>query len=304
MSGRLGAADDRIKNSTLAVRALKAAYEKIRTVKGPGAPELASRGTLHLMGSDPVDRRVDDLRAITGQYFSIDAQPYLDDEAALFDTLATSHFALMPSWHEGFGLTGWEAICAGIPLVCTRHSGLYQFLERSVWAEHPDVPRESIFSVDLVGRTSAGEVRPEDIESIAQAILGVQLAGQRARNAAFELSKHIQSRYGWADCARTLVDALKWPLPSSDNWRDRQAVAARREDFVEPDSIADDQLIKTCLEIVSQRRTFLEWQTVCSALNLLSSRGKVWKVQPVSRPAWIWLRSLRILRQLQGEAGP
>lgn len=37
----------------------------------------------------------------------------------------------MLSIHEGFGLAGWEAIAAGIPLVVSKNSGLYEFLDDS-----------------------------------------------------------------------------------------------------------------------------------------------------------------------------
>lgn len=277
MSGRLGAEDDRIKNVTLVIQALSKAYEKIQTVSGAGAPALASRGTLRLLGANPEDPVLDALRAKTGQYFTIEAQAYRDDEEFVLEALRKSHFAMMPSWHEGFGLTGWEAICAGVPLVCSKHSGLYQFLERSVWAKHPNVPRESIFPIALVGRSQNGEIRTEDIESAAEAVLTCHRSGARAWTAAGVLAKHLQDHYSWKGCARTFVDALEWLLPSSDNWRDRQAVAARREPFVEPDDITEDELIKASLTIVGEGRAFDEWQTVCTALNLLSSRGKVWR---------------------------
>lgn len=277
MSGRLGAEDDRIKNATLGVLALSKAYEKIRIVNGAGVPALASRGTLRLLGANPDDPALDDLRAKTGQYFTIEAQPYRDDEKFVLEGLRKSHFAMMPSWHEGFGLTGWEAICAGVPLVCSKHSGLYQFLERSVWAKHPEVPRGSVFPIALVGRSSSGDIRPEDVESTAEAILACQRDEARAWSEAGVLAKHLRDHFTWKGCAHKFVDALKWLLPSSDNWLDRQEVAARRETFVEPDDITEDELIKASLMIVREGRAFAEWQTVCSALNLLSSRGKVWR---------------------------
>lgn len=277
MSGRLGAEDDRIKNATLAVRALGKAYENIMAVDGPGAPALASRGNLRLLGAEPNDPAVDALRAEVGQYFTIEAQGYRDDEGFVLEALRNSHFAMMPSWHEGFGLTGWEAICAGVPIVCSRHSGLYQFLERSVWAKYPQVPRESVFPIELVGRSHSGEIRSEDLENTAKAVIACQRAGERAWIAAGTLSNHLQSHYSWEGCARTLVNAFSLPMPSSDKWRDRQAAAARRESFLEPDDIADDELIKASLSIVAEGSAFIEWQTVCTALNLLSSRGKVWR---------------------------
>lgn len=277
MSGRLGAADDRIKNATLAIEGLRAAYDARLQVSGPASARMGPRGTLRLFGSEDNDAAVERLRSRTGQFFDIVSHPYSEEEEAIFVALSDSHFAMMPSWHEGFGLTGWEAVCAGVPLICSRHSGLYQFLERSVWAQHPAVPKDSVFSVELVGRSPDGECRPEDIQSIATAILEFQRNAARAKAAALNLSEHLREHYTWAGCARTLIDALSWPLSSSMDWRDRQRVAARREPFVQPERIADDDLIKDALTIVREGRAFSEWQRICTALNLLSSRGKVWR---------------------------
>jgi len=277
MSGRLGAADDRIKNATLAIEGLRGAYDARLQVAGPASTGLGPRGTLRLFGSETNDPAVERLRSRTGQFFDIVPQPYSEEEAEIFAALSDSHFAMMPSWHEGFGLAGWEAVCAGVPLICSRHSGLYQFLEMSVWAQHPAVPKESVFSVELVGRSPEGECRSEDILSTTKAILEFQRNAARAKAAALNLSEHLREHYTWARCARTLVNALSWPLPSSMDWRDRQQVAARREPFVQPERIADDELIKGALTIVREGRAFTEWQHICTALNLLSSRGKVWR---------------------------
>lgn len=35
----------------------------------------------------------------------------------------------MPSWHEGFGLVAWEAVAAGVPLIVSKESGVYEFLD-------------------------------------------------------------------------------------------------------------------------------------------------------------------------------
>jgi hypothetical protein len=35
----------------------------------------------------------------------------------------------MLSWHEGFGLVGWEAIAAEVPLVVSKRTGLYKLLD-------------------------------------------------------------------------------------------------------------------------------------------------------------------------------
>lgn len=54
--------------------------------------------------------------------------PFIHDRKALYDSLSEKHVCLMLSRHEGFGLTGWEAIAAGVPLIISTNSGLFRFL--------------------------------------------------------------------------------------------------------------------------------------------------------------------------------
>ena len=61
----------------------------------------------------------------------VNATVYTDDRQKLFDALADNEVALMLSWHEGFGLVGWEAIAAGVPLVVSKRTGLYKLLSSS-----------------------------------------------------------------------------------------------------------------------------------------------------------------------------
>jgi len=55
--------------------------------------------------------------------------PYTTESPTLNYLLSETTIAFMLSRHEGFGLTGWEAIGAGIPLITTTNSGLYKFLK-------------------------------------------------------------------------------------------------------------------------------------------------------------------------------
>lgn len=63
-----------------------------------------------------------------GEYVNVIPVPYTEDREKLFDILEKSSVALMLSWHEGFGLVGWEAIDREIPLIVSKSSGVYQLL--------------------------------------------------------------------------------------------------------------------------------------------------------------------------------
>ena len=60
------------------------------------------------------------------------AQPFTAQREPLFDQLGRANLALMLSWHEGFGLTGWEAIAAQVPLIVSRQSGLYRLVQERI----------------------------------------------------------------------------------------------------------------------------------------------------------------------------
>src|SRR5918999_5248329 len=60
---------------------------------------------------------------------NLHALPYIQDRQQLYSELSKASVALMPSWHEGFGLVAWEAIAAGVPVIVSKHSGVYRLLD-------------------------------------------------------------------------------------------------------------------------------------------------------------------------------
>lgn len=60
---------------------------------------------------------------------NIQSLPYKERELVL-EELRVSSASMMLSLHEGFGLAGWEAISAEVPLIISTNTGLYKFLLR------------------------------------------------------------------------------------------------------------------------------------------------------------------------------
>jgi len=60
---------------------------------------------------------------------ALNPSPYYEDTHKIYSRLRARSVSVMPSLHEGFGLTGWESIAAEVPLVVTQNSGLYEFLK-------------------------------------------------------------------------------------------------------------------------------------------------------------------------------
>ncbi|SMQ81262.1 Glycosyltransferase involved in cell wall bisynthesis [Bacillus sp. OV166] len=60
---------------------------------------------------------------------NIQPLPYLE-RTEVFEELRVSSASMMLSLHEGFGLAGWEAISAEVPLILSTNTGLYELLKR------------------------------------------------------------------------------------------------------------------------------------------------------------------------------
>ena len=126
---------DRIKQGGLAVAGFACA---VRSAHQPGMSRiLRDNPQMRVIGiSEEKGTEEAALRKFAndeaGRELNLMAQPFDEDRAALFDQLGRANIALMLSWHEGFGLTGWEAIAAEVPLIVSRQSGLYRLVDEAL----------------------------------------------------------------------------------------------------------------------------------------------------------------------------
>lgn len=131
-SGRLSNEDNHIKQSEL----LKNAF--IEYSKDKRGDHI-----LYLLGLD--DSEINNLCKINlKDGNNIITKKFTNDREGVFDTIAEQSLFVMPSRHEGFGLTGLEAITMGIPLIISTNSGLYEQL-----SSHPDI-NDYYISLEIV----------------------------------------------------------------------------------------------------------------------------------------------------------
>lgn len=187
-AGRLGPEDDRIKQGRLAIRAFVEAVEDQKTTniltKLSGTPRIC------LMGVE--NEQESELRPTLEEWakrqLQVELIPFTADRQKYFHELASSSFAMMLSWHEGFGLVGWEAIAARVPLILGKNSGLWQFLEGKTGAAYIG---QSIFPVDIRGHLSDNDNnenhRPEDVEAVKDAIEKLAASGDNAKKSRDQL---------------------------------------------------------------------------------------------------------------------
>ncbi len=132
--GRLDPINDRIKQGRLVVAGFAEMCR--RADEQAGMPTQLKRRPprLDVVGiSDPGGDEEIELSKFAedraGFRFTFNFLPYDTDRQAVLKELAGSSAALMLSWHEGFGLTGWEAIGANVPLIVSRNSGVYMLID-------------------------------------------------------------------------------------------------------------------------------------------------------------------------------
>ena len=137
---------------------------------------------------------------------ALQALPFTQDRTELFDELRAASVCLMPSWHEGFGLVAWEAIAAGVPLVVSKKSGVYQFLKA--------LRKENlVHGIDVKGQTASPFFADADKEELGNVLINIAKNHSSVRADAHRLREELQSDYHWRACADIFVAALSWQVP-------------------------------------------------------------------------------------------
>ncbi|SNY74092.1 glycosyltransferase family 4 protein [Paractinoplanes atraurantiacus] len=70
----------------------------------------------------------DRIGMVAGQVLEVTFRPYTSAEGELSTDLRQAQVVAMPSHHEGFGLTTYQAIAAGVPVLVSVESGLAQMI--------------------------------------------------------------------------------------------------------------------------------------------------------------------------------
>ena len=206
-AGRLTPEDDRIKQGRLALHGFADAVKEARRVGFP--LPLTQSPCMNLMGIEPEHEAKirHDLEGWAKQQLDVKLLPYSEDRGHYYRKLAGSSFAMMLSWHEGFGLTGWEAIAARVPLILGKNSGLYELLRDEFQNQGQDL---CIHALDIAGhmpQTPEEENhRPEDVDAVVSAINKLTSNPVEAKRAACRLRDIIDREgWNWKRTAQTLI---------------------------------------------------------------------------------------------------
>jgi hypothetical protein len=215
ISGRLDAGARKIKQAQLGVAGFAHAVHRCDctvglpdSMKGTGEPKILLRG---IDMEAPMDLGFADaeqeLRSFAEEHahraINLQALPYCHDRQELFDELRTASVCLMPSWHEGFGLVAWEAIAAGVPLILSQKSGVYQLLKE----KHLE---QWVQALDIKGSHQLPYFSVDDKQSTAEALIQVAQHPKEFQEKAHLLRANLLNEYTWRNGADAFVQALGW----------------------------------------------------------------------------------------------
>jgi glycosyltransferase involved in cell wall biosynthesis len=204
--GRLSPETSKIKQTKLGIAAVARCERDAREDAGL-AKKLKDGTRIKLFGVDTsVEAELRDyVEQQAGGAVDMHALPYTEERAELFDNLRRSSVALMPSWHEGFGLVGWEAIAAGVPLIVGRDSGLYRFLNE----EFPGLATGCVTTLDIRGSMNEPYFQSEDLSEVVGALKELAADEDAARKRALSLKK-ILGEYTPKRCAEDFASIVGW----------------------------------------------------------------------------------------------
>ncbi len=210
--GRLGPADDRIKQGRLAVAALasacRAACEDSRLPSALCDVEMLLYGIEEAGGEEESALR-ELAQEKADRVINLIPLTFSSNRQDLFQELRRCSVAMMLSWHEGFGLTGWEAIAAGVPLIASRKSGLYELIHAALG----DAGLALLKAVEIKGRddkTGDANFHPDDEKTVREALLMLAKDPGKAKQNALDLRQRLlEKNFTWTHAARKFVDDLR-----------------------------------------------------------------------------------------------
>lgn len=200
--GRISPATDLIKQASLAVAAFSAVKDSANSPLG-----MDARLTVIGLSGKSSDSEHQQLLRVAQQYGNravpINAFPYNDDRHQLFDALRHHSVCMMLSFHEGFGLTGWEAVAAEVPLIVSTNSGLYETIDQLA----AGLGTGCIYPVEIRGQIGDRAFHEDDLQIVLTAISKVAKDSVRAKNNARALKKLLSGICTWRQAAITIAVA-------------------------------------------------------------------------------------------------
>lgn len=203
--GRLEDKNNCIKQIELAVDALATYIQKY----GNNAGGLTIKCYGYADDSQVNQKKLQqEVNSIAKQTIPITANEYITDEEELHEILATASLCIMPSIYEGFGLTGYEAIAAGVPVIISKQTGLFKFLESWNGASIDGL----YTGINVKGNSSGmGKAYTEtDLEELVKCIDDIFKNYEKYKKNALLLRENLREGHcTWEYASRTLYSIIE-----------------------------------------------------------------------------------------------
>lgn len=153
----------------------------------------AADAQLRVIGLDAGDTALEkDLKAMSdreaGRLTNILPLPFQANPAAMQLELVRCNLACVVSYHEGFGLAAWEAIGAGVPLIVTQNSGVFQLVAERLGGAGTGCLR----AVDIAGSRDPRHFASTDVKNVSGAIMEILADIPAAKRDAARLRDQLQ----------------------------------------------------------------------------------------------------------------
>ncbi|OAI03591.1 tetratricopeptide repeat protein, partial [Methylomonas methanica] len=217
ISGRLSDDAARIKQAHLGIAAFATAIEQAQNNQAPekliNQPKLVLRGVdfesrLDYKQSQSTNPELELLQfseSYANQIITLHALPYTQDRTALYSDLKSASAAMMPSWHEGFGLVAWEAIAACVPLIVSTQSGVYQLLKQQGLEGF-------VYPIQVRGKTVTPFFHDDDLANLTKAVIHIATNVDAAKQKS-QLLKTNLAAYTWSACVEEVAkECFKWNI--------------------------------------------------------------------------------------------
>ena len=253
--GRLDQQNDNIKQGLLAVAGFAGAVKDLEesSIATPSLKYMDKQivvfGVNEPGGSDEARFR-ETAKGRAGKVINIIPMPFEDNRDEIFSALGEANIALMASWHEGFGLTGWESIAAEVPLILSKKSGLWLLIKEQFKCER--IAEAYVRLVNIRGQEGeADSFTKNDEESIKDAVLGIATNLEDGLLLARELKEILQNKLvcTWEETAKQFLSGLGVSSLKESDPPEIKFVGKWTAYYIEGSMGASPNIVKEVIEI-------------------------------------------------------
>jgi len=201
--GRLDNDNDTLKLSSLALKSW------VKVIRKAQDKNSLLQARLKIIGFAFNKKDFESIKKIQSNISDIvDTSYFTNDKKRLEFSLKNSSLAFMLSRHEGFGLTGWEAIGAETPLIVSQESGLWILLNKLGLDKY-------VFGIKLDRHRAINDSFNEDeVEKVNDSVQAYIDHIQDSHNKAKKLQEELKNIYSWEKTANTFLTEVKPYLES------------------------------------------------------------------------------------------